>query len=421
MAIVTLKRLSFSNISFQPFQLLSLTERGISICLLIMKNSLITVFIFFINLQFVSCVPEPEIAPLPLANESKEIAFSLDSVSPFTSYSLEYDIKHKSLSLYNDLTQTIDFYSFKTLNKYKSIPISKKGPHGIGEGGVDHISHHIIDSNKIVIYNDLQDFLFIMDSLGHLKDRVLIKRPVYTGKLVYSFPSPWPSRRMIYNQNNIYMAGGIIDNRVPDETLVTNVIKVDLAGHQATWHLTRPDMYNKGNWGTNGSLYALSSAYNENKKEFYYGFAAEDSICVIDRNWTQIKKVLAKSKTINNIEPPARRNSTLNSNESVKYDYTTKQYQKLIYDPFRKFIYRMTYQGLDKSEFETGGDELVNGREETIIVMDAHFKVLGEYRLPKRKYFTAMYLVTDDGLLFAKKSSYIKNDKKLTFGVISFK
>lgn len=375
--------------------------------------------LFFVIL-ITSCTTN-NLRSIPEIQESNQISFPLDSVSPFLTFSLEYNDQKDYITLYNDITNSIDFYSLINKNLFRRIFLKEKGADSIGKKGLLKISHHVINDNSIAVYNKNTNSIYIIDSLGKVKNRIKIDWLANnTINEIHAVPDPFPGRPMIYKDSTIYMVANIIDNSIRDERAVKNVLMVDLKTKKITWLFNRSNTYNKGNWGINGNMYSLQIGYNREKDEFYLGYSAEDSVYVVTGNWKIIKKISTKSVSINNIKPLLARRKTAKKRESIKYDYTTPQYHRLIYDPYRKYIYRFTYQGLSDPEFDKGGEELMYGRQETIIILNDKFKIIGEYRLPKRIYFTSMSFVTKDGLYLAKKSNYKRNSELLEFGLFKF-
>lgn len=359
---------------------------------------------------------ESKLRKLPVLKEKNELVLHLDNETSFFSFSTFFDREKKQISIYNDNTFSIDFYTTQTGQLLKRLVLSENDTSGIGPKGLTKISHTVINDNEIAVFNKNNETLFIIDSVGRVQKKIEVIPEASNQSGILSIPDPFLVRPLIYTDSCIYITGQLINNEIVDEREVKNVIKVNLNTGEVTWGFNRPDLFNQGNWGTNGNMYILSSDFNKEKQVFYFGYAAEDSIYIVNGDLSNIRKVSFKSSAISNVEPYGRRNSYADANSSVKYDYTTSQYQKIIYDPYRRYIYRLTYQGLRDDQYAIGGEELINGRQETIIVMTEDFEVIGEYLLPKKIYFTPMCFVDENGLYFAKRLDYMEDDRYLRFG-----
>lgn len=343
--------------------------------------------------------------------ETGSLIFKLDSLTAPTSQSVQYfqGNNGKLLTKINAHNSSIDFFSFGTRKLQTRVPLYKEGPNGLGN--IDYLSHHIINLDSVLILNPWTSTFFIINSKGKVifKKKIIIDDSQGVGEE----PMGGTLQPIYFSSNKIYSICGLLGLSMDDHTKMKCVLIHDLKSGVTKKVLSRPEVYNKGNWGTNCMMDFCYVTFNEHRKKFIYSFPVDNYI--YETSHTDVlRKHLASSALFTEVPPmTTNRLKSQEHKKSVEYDYTTSHYFNIVYDKYRKLYYRFTL--LSNTTDEILNPSIQYQQNQSVIILNESFEKLGESVLPARKYNYTDFFINEDGLFFLLKPSSTKNEDEMIY------
>jgi hypothetical protein len=159
----------------------------------------------------------------------------------------------------------------------------------------------------------------------------------------------------------------------------------------ATLEYNLPDIYSKHLYG----YQYLHSYYCYNKNmRFIFSFAADSNIYETNLKNYHIA-YLAKSSFQE--EPPKWKQEGGDKDEGAKNYLTHQAYGPVFYDPFRNRYLRVAKKKISEADYATKN----RSREQTIIIFDDKFRIIGESPIDKEINLNTLFF-TNDGSLYAR-------------------
>ena len=163
----------------------------------------------------------------------------------------------------------------------------------------------------------------------------------------------------------MYLTGHRISFNIEDHTTVAGLITVKMDTKQVGLEMYRPELYNLGTWG--GWQYSIYCTYNPLTKTIIGSFSADPFIHQLNLSGGQRSTVYASSKHFKTIEPFSIKkftNETAPIPSLEKYDFTTPQFGRIVFDSFNDLYYRFAYLPLSDERYANA--KLRSQRDETV-------------------------------------------------------
>jgi hypothetical protein len=341
---------------------------------------------------------------------SGEEAYPLDNSSTFRPtavYTYNVESETSFLIVDNEQLGRIDIYNSKTKQLHKRIQLTGEGPNGIKYRPSGYFFHNM---DSIFLFFNVTQELYLIDSGGVIKNKM---GPLTKWTEQSKMPTIDVSGGMkpLLRKNTIeFCTYGLASSNGKAGVIY------DLVNQTARFPYTLPAIYKRGWWS--GLLYdRFSQAYNEEENLVVLSYGADKFIYIVNQHG-EIRKECASSRYLpEQLKPYATEAKSLDVNyqELWKYEALQGSYSTIIYDRWREVYYRVAFRSLSESEYTS--PHLVWSKP-VIIILDRQFKKIGESVLPQG-YYHAVHYVTPEGIYFANRDAYDRNDNLMTFGRFS--
>lgn len=348
-----------------------------------MKHS-IQLILIFLNLFIVGCSSDNsetrlkltenkigfEITGQKVFNIDEQTDYNLLFPQPFTRGSEELlmvlSVLHNSIDIYNysdgELVNRIKFPSEGEM----SIPATLVGYQAISE-----------------------DTLLALDKLGNLYFSDMNSQ-IY-GKVNLD-PEGVPGLPLIQPNSLPLVKSGdsslIIENYYLANADRKMKIELDLRSYTVNYKLKMPDEHMEGFWGL-GDFAFYNFIYNKSQKQYIYNFTNLDSIYIWDTFLTKLKKMNARSRTL---DSPVQKLLTMGVQPTKKFieegAYSSTIYARLLYDEYRDIYYRFIGMPINQGVLDMKDPVKSKQRKYLVMVLNSDFEWMGEFELPPYKYIT---------------------------------
>lgn len=331
--------------------------------------------------------------------------FALDSTSTFRPtavYTSETD--EPLMIIDNEELGRIDIYNLKTKLLHKRIQLISDGPNGIKQSFSGYFFRNM---DSIFLFFNVSQQLLLIDSDGIIKNKFgSITR--WTEQAKTPTVDVTGAMKPILRNNTIEFGTYALASSDGKAGLV-----YDLETQTTRIPYTLPDIYKTG-WWSGLNYDRVSQAYNKKEEIVVLSYGADKYIYVITQDG-DVKKVCASSRYLpDQLKPYSPKIQDLNQHfqQLWKHEALQGSYSTIIYDQWKEVYYRIAFRPITESEYTS--PNLVWSKP-TIIILDKEFRKVGESILPAGYYY-AIHYVTPDGLFFANRDEYDRNDDFMVFG-----
>lgn len=155
-----------------------------------------------------------------------------------------------------------------------------------------------------------------------------------------------------------------------------------------------------------------------NKNELVFSFGADPFIYIYNSGHL-IRKELAKSKYPYKFEE-LENIRTINPENWARLEVEQSVYWGILYDKFRDVYYRIYRHPLNYKN-KDGSINKVFDNEWSVIILDNEFSIIGETKMPARRYLPRNILVVSEGLLIDNNHELSENFTKSEYSFTLFK
>lgn len=335
---------------------------------------------------------------MSLVESEKQISIDVDSNINIYQWCVRHfeDEKGEYITLKRDnpseIYDEIVFFSLENQKEVRSVKVHCDGPNAIN-GRL--FGYDILAEDSTVVTSMYLPILYILNNKGEIIKEVALDKtegqteslmlsesnqPLVLNRDIIDFPQAVPLTRNYLRPNSKQF-------RFQDCPLAYMInIKTDEVSKSTA---SFPPLYEN-----HDKVYFIE----ENSRVFdgtnyVYSFFAYDSLIVTD--YTSSKATPAKSRYIEEVE-----------NKGVPVGFTKEDLQKrstkslygnIVYDKYRKVLYRFCYFDFDYPGPYTEEYSFCHGAF-SIMIINSDYKVIGETVFPAGKYAPKIFFVNKDGL-----------------------
>ncbi|HTO14528.1 MAG TPA: DUF4221 family protein, partial [Edaphocola sp.] len=256
--------------------------------------------------------------------------------------------------------------------------------------------YEIINWNRILTYQYWSYKLTLQDNNGRIMNSIIVPKK---DDSYYSFPNSHAP--VIYKDNSIYLAGGMISKNKPDKASPV-VAQIDSSFSKINYKYHFPDIYTKLDFGGEHYRMDITYTYNPHEEIFIFNFPASHEL-FITKDFINESKYCAGSRFVKSIpEYPYK-----GKEDTYRYCAENGFYYCVLYDMYNDCYYRICLLPTEWNENKPYDRNL------SVIILDNDFNVVGEEKLKSNKDFylggISSICVSPDGLLFRQQN--IKGDE----------
>jgi Domain of unknown function (DUF4221) len=319
------------------------------------------------------------------------------------------------LLMVNSEKNTIHLYDWNIGKLVKSIPLEREGPNGVGniQGAVATTSDSIYvlspDQFRVSLINTegkvLRKYSILPSGVAAGKGAPTSTKDIFVGQPICEASKP-----MIKVGNEIYMSAGprMFWN---DPTFFERsrlLIRLNLTTGGFEYLMPFPDVYRQPRKYYPPAFSAPSHAFNG--KAIIASFPADVFLYEVSGQQDKWSRHAAPSMHFNEVVSSLRPLET-SSNETAEMEINNEYYERIMYNPFQHVYYRMTWLPDKKVAFSAINPSTDFMVDFSLIILDKHFRKIGEYMLP-REINSTHFLNTPDGIYGIVSS---KNEDELIF------
>jgi Domain of unknown function (DUF4221) len=300
------------------------------------------------------------------------------------------------------------FYALAEQKLAQVLTLATEGPDGVGKMR----GFYVKDMDNVYVASRSTLFIALVGRDGRIKQKFSYQK-TDTGE------GPFPANVRLGNLS--FVGGRLLLPMLPDGnwTYMTQAdldqkpicLAIDTASKSVAY---LPFTFPKDYWRA-GKLDAI---YRKVKvgDQFVYAFLGDHHLYATPDH-QQVAKHLAQSQFIDKLAVYPK---DMDMDSYLRYMSENSFYGPLLHDPYRKVFYRFVHLG---DEVQKGEDLAKRGQFPplvSIVVLDEGFKVLGEVKLPRRRFATNNAFVARDGLYLsdAHPDNPALKENALTFTLI---
>lgn len=356
---------------------------------------------------------------------SGEKKFVLDSMTGFFHNAIRIDSinSQKVFSLFNEINASLYIYDYKEGNILKRISFQLEGPDGIGKN-ISHMIFQPISSDSFLLINQWDKTFILTNGEG----KVLYHQKIdTTGNGPRLFIVSAIGRNPVFRNGSKVYVPCVVSGKYIRQTIssVKTLLIFDIKTRKFDYGINMLPLYDERTWGQNLDKYALFGVFNPNNQYYYYSFPISPYVFKYDLSQKRIEdSTYVGSQHFEKILPYPDKINTDNIGKNLAlweklklFDLTNPHFDFLLFDRHRNLFYRHCFLPRTKDEYLNNKNE----PKESIIILDSSLKKIGEFNLPPKVYDTRMVLVSEEGLMIAKRDSYQQQEDALGFSVLKIK
>ncbi|GAB5526807.1 MAG: hypothetical protein Roseis2KO_46790 [Roseivirga sp.] len=339
----------------------------------------------------------------------------MDSVTTDFSENIQYysEKDEQYLVLFNDLINTIQFFSFAKREVTKKIEISVQGPNAIlGIDGAPN-NFYIYSQDSIYIHSDTKDIIYLINEQGSILNQFKVNSQTYDTQ----FPSFELSTysQLFKSQNRLFLTGAIswFDYAKPPISFI------DLANNKHEFYSGKLNAYDEYDLMRVGTRRLFQSSNTiKNHDSMILSFPLEHDLVMIDSDLNISYKELPNPRLGElRIYGQDMRKVNHLSKEYGEFLATVGYYHSVLFDDTHQLLYRIARlpeKIAELRELETRG--ATRGYRYSILVYDSEYELLGERVIDSSEYDVRMIFCGKDGLYIKKFSN---EEDKLIFDIFT--
>jgi hypothetical protein len=347
---------------------------------------------------------------------SNTSSFYLDKESTFINNSVSYFNTSDSQSCYsflNAINNSISIFDFASKKEIKKIMLQREGPDGVGKLEFPS-AHLVVNLDSIYVYNIMEGQLYLVDQQGKVKNRIRLID--YVHDKYNGCPEPSTGSPMVKVNNDIYFPCNL-NAYQKSYSGYHSVLKLNLLTNEIKYLFTLPEVYDKAFWGESFK-YVVSLCYNPDENKMVLNYPVDPYLYTSTPTGEIQGKTFVGSKFFEGIPPMmkdveygVKKDPNAKDIRQKEYSLSTADYNRIIYDPFRKVYYRVAY--LRPAVTEVRKNNTVPSL--SIVILDNKLSKMGELFLDSKLYEPSMIFVSREGLNFARKDLYKLHEDSIQF------
>lgn len=270
----------------------------------------------------------------------------------------------------------------------------REGPNGVGR----ILGCYIQDWDSVYLSSLHEPEIIRVNRDCHIQKRISYEK-TSDGTRLYECPF-CNFNQPVLNGRDLYIYS--TPNRLIEKDYVSAVVNLDTKEIRAL-PFVYPDYAGSSvklkRYGMEGNF---SRSFDGEK--FVYSFVYDESLFVANIAHDTVRKVLAKSDYISQVQLPDELTA-----QAIDFCQNAL-YGKLVYDPYRELYYRIAYPSTTIEKGVRPMELIEYGRKNfSIIILDKELNKVGETLLPDYTYNSNLLLILPDGL-YLSDSHYMNPD-----------
>ena len=344
---------------------------------------------------------------------------SVDSVTSNVSKFLTYYDDGKNASGYlfsvNTFMNELQIYDLGSRVRLKSIPVEMNGEKGIGPFKAVHVA----DFENILLFPDLDNVVYIIDTAGTKFQKTEYDQPVgYRNAVVSSnffAASPHHTKDKLVVKT-LYQANyRTISNKELSQKHIAYTINLKTGDTEMMPHYFPNDYFKRGMkhyefsavHSANGAVYSFFGDHN-----LYYSKAIDQPLQKTDARSKYLKRELEKF--------PADGGGAARG----RYFSTSGHYGNLIHDPYRKVYYRFCYPAVEIDDVKALRSNIQFPAKFSVMILNEDLNIIGETLFDKNSELVPQNaFVGKKGLYISVNhpKSALNQESKFSFDLLSLK
>lgn len=348
--------------------------------------------------------------------EKGRFEIDLDNKTGFAHRSMQINSTSNGeyFSFINEKTNTIYIHEVETSKLAYKVKLEHQGPNSVGNLQV--ASHTIINLDSIVVYNINTGGLYLTNTKSEIywKENLLD----YSGDSFGVNPEPAIFSPIVKINDDLFIACSI-GRYLTDYSKTYSVLKFNLRSRNREYLYALPQVYNSGYWGT-VFKYMPSFDFNPITRHIVLNYPIDPELHVMSLDGKEINRHYESSKYIESMKPlrtnisyGIKKDHGVLDTEQTEYSFSTSDFLRIIYDPYRNVYYRIAYIRPSIESLRTGNRNI----DFSISILDANFIKKGERKFNGQIYKSSMVLLSSEGLNIARKDLYDSNEDLLSYTI----
>lgn len=334
-----------------------------------------------------------------------QLVLSLDSTTSTDSFMLEY-LEYNGeprLAYFNRGDQTIRLFDIDNGEQETKLTFDKAGPNR-----VLYIAGFTIHNKDSIFLTDGYQTNYLVNSSSQL----ISKYRTEDANLLKHAPGPWvrTGSPMIYDKGKLFYqgyVGGVFDQ--------PNMVQLDLESNKIDYFNGYPLFYQEAYW--RGGFEYMYFTYNQKSRIIVSSFVADHNIQTINLDsWSEINEYPASGSGFGKLRAPRQNMGDPGHEKDEKKFMLQPSYGRIHYDFNNDLYYRLAYDGISESDYDSNDPLRSSVKPARIIILDNQFNKLGEYDLGRFQYEPNMAFTGAKGLYLKRMDD--ENEDIVTFDVI---
>lgn len=318
------------------------------------------------------------------------------------------------LTFLNPRKNAIYFYRYADTTYLSQIAFEREGGNAIlGASG-----YFVKNLDSIYVMNRPMMEVVLADSTGKVRSRIPLlenmrdaKWPLYYPQYILSAVAP-----MTVWDNHLLLPGFAPFSRLMENRKAFRFMaSIDLSTQAVSYHHLYPESLfgDNANWG--GDLIQMPYPAFSPDGKMVYSFPNSHDLYLAEWNKDEMTSVYGGSNEIGAIcSLDCGLDQTPPNEQLLSYYLGQDWYAAILYDSYRKVYYRYWQKGVPSATSDTP----FNSQVVSIIMMDEHFRYLGETEIGSgERWNWSNSFVTAEGLNIEYNGTEIEDDDYLTFGI----
>lgn len=291
--------------------------------------------------------------------------------------SVQMNYETDEFSFFEQSQGTLYVYDFSKKTLKDSVTFSREGPNGTGN--YSRMGHCYLGPDSVFLFNNSTFSLMAYTGDGRLEEEFRLNG--FDNSERAAFPDVQPIRPLTIIDNKAIIMGMSVGlNPVEDHTQLNQLRVLDLHTGNITYTYPRIDKYNDGYWG-NVMRYNSSYTFNPHKNQMICANGLDHDLSIYDLEGKLIDRIDAKINGFPQDFKPLRKDkdARVSKEEARKYGHTTASYYAVLYDPYKKLIYRFATPPQTTEEYVSNSP-----LRPIVAVYDQEYEKIGAYVFPDK-------------------------------------
>ena len=338
-----------------------------------------------------------------------EYVIPLDSMTPADVVNYQYfkNNTNEYFTVFNKITQEINFYDINKRELAFKIPLYFEGPNSVGILPEFNSGYYIHTLDSIFVLNRNRGRFFLINRESQIVNQYnFLRDPDLPSALIA------PYAPMLVHKGHALLLN--IQSGMKHTTRNKNyrsdyAMRMSLKDNQSDYFLSYPNIFTKGIWGFN--LHRLSWAFDTIGEKIFVSYALDDKIHSVDFNGNLLSEDFAKSKIVQKPESLTKKQGRTREG-LLQYYHSQSKYGQVFYDPVRDILIRDCISGIPIDKQEAGEMNITR----SLVLLNKDMVKIGEVNEPLNGFLR--FFFNERGL---HKNVTSENENLLKFEVYEYR